>query len=190
MNNESTLLKKSIVSELSCTKLPDYSSASENNLDKQGGLGGEKITICKKFSIGKKALSPVIATVLLISISLSLAAIILLAAKNSLSDLSPPVICDGLSFRAEISIFPSESTIDIENIGTLQIEGIQIKSVNQGEIKLVEEIIHTIEPGKTESIEVSGIFEETSLLITPMILRDEIDGKELRPCRDIHSLEI
>jgi hypothetical protein len=138
----------------------------------------------------KKAIGPVIATVLLVSVSLFLATLIISAARNSIFELSPPVNCEGLNLRAEVSVDKGEYFLDVENLGVLSVDGFQIKSKSNGEINLEEEILMTVEPGKTESVKLKEVEQETNLLITPMIFVETRNGKELLPCKEVYNLKV
>ncbi len=95
--------------------------------------------------MNKKALSQIIATVLLISIGLILSIIIFTWAQSFIFSLSPPIDCNNVKFRAEIN----NDELNIVNIGSIEINGFVIKSQQTGEIKILEEVTLTVTPGKT-----------------------------------------
>ena len=87
--------------------------------------------------MNNKALSPVIGTVLLISIAIILAGLIFTWARLTVIELAPiSHNCEDVIFTAEITNFQ----IGIVNKGNVNLEGIQIKSIEQGSIKTLETI--------------------------------------------------
>jgi len=134
----------------------------------------------------KKGLSQIVATVLLISVSLILAILIFTWAKSFIFALSPPVDCNEIKFRAEIS----DNNLNIVNIGPKEINGFVIKSRQTGEIQILEEISHTVAPGKTETITLTESYSQEEILIIPIITTETIDSETQSTCPDQFGFEI
>ncbi|MFH1425605.1 MAG: hypothetical protein ABIG28_02660 [archaeon] len=141
--------------------------------------------------MNKKALSLVIATVLLISLGITLALLIMGFNKNFLSTLSPPTDCEGINFKADLYENNGKIYLDVVNQGTVKISGFQIKSVKQGELKIEEEIERETNPGKTETIDLNSVSNsENKFLIVPVVSRENPDRKTARPCTNQYGLEV
>jgi len=130
----------------------------------------------------KKALSPVIATVLLVSLAIVLGTIIYSFNVGFLANLSPPANCDRMAFKAEIS----NSNLDITNLGRLPITEAIIKLKTPGSLETIETITHTISPGRTESIPLSESYSQEEYIISPQIT---VEDKQ-RNCPDEFSQTI
>jgi len=103
-----------------------------------------------------KAISPVIAATLLIALSISLATIILTFGTDYVTNLSPPVNCDGINFEAEIM----DQKLNVVNFGAIQIEGFTINLRTETTLKKIEEITNKVPPGETESIPLTKEYSE------------------------------
>jgi len=134
----------------------------------------------------KKALSPVIATVLLISLALILAGIIFAWGSSFMAGLSPPVDCGGVNFRAEI--LNSSNSLEIVNLDAIQIEGFVIKEFGVGELITKEEIDYVVTPGNTTSIELIENYESGTFLIIPKIAYG--DDEDIGICNDAYGFEV
>lgn len=88
----------------------------------------------------RKGVSPIIATVLLITITVSLAFIIFSSSKEFLTQLSPPPSCEGVSFVAGVYDDKNGYVIEIENNGNKAIQGFElfITDLSLGEINVIE----------------------------------------------------
>ena len=132
----------------------------------------------------KKGASQIIATVLLIGITITLASIILVWGNMFFVALAPPVNCERVNFEAGIF----GNNLDIMNNGNENLHGFVIKQIEEGSIEILEEI-NLEEPinsgySYTTSLEVSG-----KILIIPIIqLEDE--EKTLASCPDNFGIEI
>ena len=142
--------------------------------------------------ISKKGVSPVIATVLLILLSVVLVVTLFSWGKDIASRLEPSVNCEGVKFNAEI--YKTENYfLEIVNTGTLQLEGFEIKSIDSSEITIKENSDVKINPGSTEKIILSDFSvedENKNFLITPKIKFLTPDGEIISLCPTQYSLEI
>lgn len=133
----------------------------------------------------KKGVSPVIATVLLVGITITLGALIFLWGNMFFVALAPPANCNKVNFQVGIY----ENNFDIVNIGNENIYGVVIKKIEEGSIKILEEI-NLEEPIKsghsyTASLGVSG-----NLLIIPIIQTEATEKKVLSICPDKFGVEV
>jgi len=135
----------------------------------------------------------VIAAVLLVVLAITLGAIIFTWSLGILN-LSPPVNCDGLGFRAEIGNTnglgigvgignSGGAFLDVVNIGIVRIEGFVIKSVDDREIRIIEEIDYVVATGNTERIDLSVGYGGEFLVVPKIFVQDDSDG-EVRVCED------
>ena len=133
----------------------------------------------------KKGASPIIATVLLIGITITLASIILLWGNMFFVALSPPINCEEVNFQADIY---NENNLDIVNNGNIDLYGFVIKEIGGGTVKILEEIIlnEPIKSGHayTKIVDFSG-----NILVVP-IIKTEKEEVELSTCPDIFGVEI
>ena len=79
----------------------------------------------------KKGVSPVIATVILLTLTILLGAIIFNSSMDFIADLSPPAECPDVFFEAGIYSENSNLILEINNIGNTNIAGIEIVADNQ-----------------------------------------------------------
>lgn len=87
----------------------------------------------------KKGVSPVIATVILLTLTILLGAIIFNSSMNFIADLSPPADCPEVVFEAGIYLENNNLILEINNIGNINIAGIYLTSDNQqGTIETTE----------------------------------------------------
>ncbi|MBI2451752.1 hypothetical protein HYV50_01585 [Candidatus Pacearchaeota archaeon] len=142
----------------------------------------------------KKGLSLIIATLFLISLGLILGGIFLVWATNFISNLSPPVDCNGISFNAEIIEEQNgEFYLDIVNMGNVQIGGATIKSAADGQVNVEEKIEFMLNPGKTESIKLNSINSDDKgkkLLVVPIIPVESYNKTFFKSCNDDFGSEV
>ena len=133
----------------------------------------------------KKGASPIIATVLLIGITITLAYIILLWGNMFFVTLSPPVNCDNLRFQAGVF---EDGNLDIFNSGNEEIYGITIKEVTKSSTKILEEIKleKSIKPG--HSYTRKGDYPKNIILIP--IIKEYNDGEGLIACPDSFGIKL
>ncbi len=87
----------------------------------------------------KKGVSPVIATVILLTLTILLGAIILNSSMNFIADLSPPADCPEVVFEAGLYLENNNLILEINNIGNTNIAGIELAADNQqGTIETTE----------------------------------------------------
>ena len=148
-----------------------------------------------KSLINRRGLSPVIATVLLISIALVLAVIIFMWARSFVSEkvqkFSAPVenSCTDINFEAEASA----GKIDVVNRGNVPLYGIEVRKVSAGTIEGVMQFPEsTIGEGETSSVDISsyGIEDGTQLLIVPIILGEANGYKKAYTCDEKYGLPV
>ncbi len=145
------------------------------------------------FTKTKRGLSPVIASVMLITIALVLAVIIFLWAKswigeNIQKDLGggPEAIesfCDDIQFVAEAD---SSGTITLNNIGNVPIYGVEIKLKQGGSIENIGSGIfgNGIPKGSTgeTTISLGGASVGEEILLVPVILGETNEYKKPYVC--------
>ena len=137
--------------------------------------------------MNNKALSPVIGTVLLISIAIILAGLIFTWARLTVIELAPiSHNCEDVIFTAEITNFQ----IGIVNKGHVNLEGIQIKSIEQGSIKTLETINQKIPKGDSRLLTPNQFPINTKLLIVPIIKAQTQDKEIDFNCPDDKGLEL
>ncbi len=127
---------------------------------------------------GKRALSPVVSTVLLIMIVIILAVIVILWFKYFLKDavikFDKPVetTCSDVGF--EVDIF--ESSVIVSNIGNVPIQSVVIYKISPG-VKDREEKERRIPVGGSSVIEVDGLRDYEEIKVIPVLL-GEVKGKD------------
>ncbi len=150
---------------------------------------------------GKKALSPVIATVLLIAIALVLAVIIFLWARTFIGEglekegRAIDKSCESVVFAVEafIGTVPTDSKVVIENMGNVAIYGIDIRSVDSaaGTISQAEEFTNSITIGNTGETDLpSGISEGDTLVVIPILLGEKGTQTGTHKCDEDYGVEI
>ena len=142
---------------------------------------------------GKRGISPVIATILLIAIVVILAVIIFLWARGFVAEKaekfgrSIELSCDKINFEA--GVFFDSSTdkyfLDIINRGDVPLYGFEIKDfTDPGTIKLSRVIDGTITIGQTFNVELTNVASGDELLVVPKILGETDSGKVAHTCTD------
>ena len=141
----------------------------------------------------KKGLSPVIATVLLISIALVLALIIFMWARNFVSEkiqkFSEPVenACDQISFEAEAH----GGKIDLVNRGNVALYAIEVRKKSAGRIGVMQFSKSTIGEGETASPAFDIPPEDgAELLVIPIILGEANGYKKSYTCDEKYGLSV
>jgi len=143
----------------------------------------------------KRGLSPVIATTLLVAISLVLAMIIFLWAKGVVGEaiekdgVAIEIKCEDIVFTADITEDPSNPSgfglISIQNDGNIPLYGVDVKKVGAGTIGSKSIFEHTIPNGDSivdielEDIEVISGDEFT---VIPIIVGTSDAGNKQYPC--------
>ena len=152
--------------------------------------------------IGKKGLSPVIATVLLIAIAVVLALIIFLWAKGFVGekimkfDETIENSCKDVSFEVEAIAEVGEKVINIVNRGDVPIYGIVVRKKGIGsveEIKTLQESdMTTIKSGETASVGLpEGIDAGDEIVAVPIILGKTAGGETTKSytCDDNYGVK-
>ena len=146
--------------------------------------------------VSKKGLSPVIATVLLIGISLAIALIIFFWARALIGEktlkFGNPVedSCANVEFTAEVF---SDGEVAIENNGNIAIYGAEIRKKDSGTIAGVGKLTKTISYGETGSENIgSGTVSldvGDEVIVVPLILGEAGDYKKAYTCDEEHGYE-
>lgn len=147
----------------------------------------------------KRGISPIIATVLLISIALILAVIIFLWARSFISEkaqkFGEPIenSCESIKFDAEATFDEqnSELTIDVVNRGDVPIYGLEIRKKGLGSVEAVGVLNEqTISNGETGTIKTpyTGASGD-QIAFVPLILGEAGDVKKSYTCDEKYGVE-
>lgn len=146
----------------------------------------------------KKGLSPVVATVLLISLALILALIIFLWAKSFIGEktikFDKPIeeACTSVDFEAEA--YSSDGHLNLVNRGNVPLYGLEIRKTGAGSISKVGTFGgRTIDVGENGDIslaELNGVSAGDKLLVVPMIIGEQGDQKRVYTCESNYGKEI
>lgn len=133
----------------------------------------------------KRGLSPVIATLLLIGLALTLAVIIFLWARlfvgeqltkgNSVIDNS----CDAVHFDASAS----GNSLTLTNTGDIALYGVELREVSTGTIRAVQSLEGSVLlKGETQQLDISGALQNvqtpTTLRVVPILLGETSAGQK------------
>jgi len=152
---------------------------------------------------GKKGLSPVIATVLLVSIALILALIIFLWAKSVVSEkiekFNEPIenSCEKVKFRAELIRGSDKGEVHIENIGNVALYGVEIRGKSSGTISSLSftkanSCGSTITVGETCDVGDFDLGEfkvDDKVIVVPVILGETNSNKKAFICDTNYGVE-
>lgn len=130
----------------------------------------------------KKGLSPVIATVLLISMALVLAIIIFIWARSHVQEQiekenqNIELVCGQTSFVAEA--FAGTRELWIENTGSVALWGVEVRIKRTGEVAGAYEFkgesgagSYTVNPGQTKKMELTSYAQEgDTIIVSPILL--------------------
>ncbi len=148
----------------------------------------------------KRGLSPIIATLLLISITFALAIIIFFWARSFIEEniqkQGQPIqnLCGEISFQAEIYETSSGMTLFIENNGDVHIHGVEIKIE-----KFIGEIIReavledeSVPPGRTREINVEdiGLVDGNKVILTPILQGETNSERKAYVCDEKYGIEV
>ena len=142
---------------------------------------------------GKRGLSPVIASVLLVMIVVILAAIVFLWAlgfvSEGVSKFNDPIerACGRINFEA--GVFSGKSggyVIDVNNRAEIPLYGFNIKKIGAGEVIATKYVGNTIGTGESTTLQLDGFNFNTGdkLLIVPIILGKSAKSKVSYVCKD------
>lgn len=152
-------------------------------------------------NLSKKGISPVIATVLLISLGLILAVIIFMWAQSFVSEqtqkfgetIENSCSSNELIFDAEIYIDENDLYLNIVNRGNIPIYGLEIRKVGAGSILNIATSGRTIPSGDTAEGLIIGnknTIGPGDLLFVPMLLGEKDDQKVSYTCEDQFGLQV
>jgi flagellin-like protein len=148
----------------------------------------------------KKALSPVVATILLISMALVLAIIVFIWARSFITEeiekFGEPIknSCDDISFEADAVINNGNLDVDIVNRGNVPLYGIEVREKRIGTVKLTkisEQTLNIGEDGTFILDNSDGDFElGDNLIISPTILGETADFNKPYTCDEDFGVEV
>lgn len=130
----------------------------------------------------KKGLSPVIATVLLISMAVVLAGIIFVWAKSFVGEkvqkFDEPIenSCANIDFDAEAYLGAQGMELHLINRGTVPLYGVKIYSESAGSVEEQKTLDSTISSGETATLPLDSSITG-NLIIVPVILGKGSSGK-------------
>ena len=143
----------------------------------------------------KRGLSPVIATILLISIAIVLAIIIFLWAKRfvgeTIEKFGEPVerACDLVRFEAEA--IKNDGKLFIVNEGNVPLHGVEIKKKGFGSVEGADSFEKTISNGETGEVNLpSALGTKDNIVIVPIILGQAKSYKKPFICPEDYGVEI
>src|SRR3989344_4667758 len=134
-----------------------------------------------KIGKSKRGLSPIVATVLLVSIAVVLAGIIFFWAYSFIGESvtkdgqAVDQVCKDVDFEAEVSSYLGTKSLLIKNVGDIPIWGVQIKEKNiiGGDLTEVNDFSDTgIKSGETAEV---GINTDSSELVVAPVLMGETE---------------
>lgn len=142
--------------------------------------------------VNRKGLSPVIATVLLISVALVLAVVVFLWARSVVGESvekngrAAELSCEEVAFRAEAY----NRQLFIQNIGNIPIYAFETRLVGEGEITKIEQSSGTISAGQTVNFSLEDATVGDELVIVPILIGET--DTELVPvvCDDNYGVDI
>jgi hypothetical protein len=135
--------------------------------------------------MNKKAISPVISVVMLMTLTLIIGGLIFQFSMSFISLAPPPLAdCNEVNFDAGIFIDGENYFLDIMNIGNIDIQGLLVKSLQGGSLHIIEEINEVIEIGSSVSFELEANNLNGQLLIVPLVLSGDETNLENYACRD------
>jgi flagellin-like protein len=148
--------------------------------------------------MGKRGVSPVIATVLLVLIAIILATIIFFWAKTFIGektlkfDQAIESSCDDVIFDAAVVIDGDNANITIVNNGNVPIYGVEISKRDLGSETKVGTLQQTISNGETGDIPVPADLNLASgeeIVITPILIGLQGETKKAYPCEGSVSVQ-
>ena len=152
----------------------------------------------------KKGLSPVIATVLLITLAIILAVIILIWVKSFIGEQvtkdlgsGPETIdsfCSEVSFSADVAVNTNGLVITAQNEGNVPIYGLAVKQKTTFSVKNLGDAVfndETLTSGNTKdtSLDISPSPGDKFLLV-PILIGESPSGKKYYTCDDKFGVEV
>ena len=135
----------------------------------------------------RRGLSPVIATVLLITLALVLALIIFFWARGLINEniikFGEPAenSCDNIVFDAEAD--SENGKIRVVNRGNVPLYGIEVRNLNEGSISEGEFFEMVVGVGETGKVEVK-LTDLGEILVVPVILGEQDEERVQHVCDD------
>lgn len=143
----------------------------------------------------RRGISPVIATVLLISFSLVLAGIIYAWASSFISEKAVKfdepidVSCDRVSFDVEVYTETGGAKADIVNRGNVPLYGVELRIIGAGTVKkqgIFDGV--TIASGETHTLDLGGSISG-EVLVVPVILGEVGGDVKAYVCDDAYGIK-
>src|SRR3990167_1849027 len=158
------------------------------------GMGGKRGS-CATYTFpflqnGKRGLSPVVATVLLVSITLILAVIVFFWARSFIGETieknerAIEMSCEEVDFLIEAYNDGSgKGKLSVQNIGSVSIYGVEMRIKGKGEIKEIGRSCVTVNPGNTETYElIEGVDSGDTIIAVPILLGETNTEKVAHVC--------
>ena len=130
----------------------------------------------------KKAVSPLIATVILIAISVTLGLIIFSSSSGFIEQLSPPTDCSRVSFNAGLYLENNQIILEVDNIGNEIIEGFDIQINNKAQDSSNTRTIDLQVQIGESALKVLQLQELTDNSILTLIPRIRTTENNIAPC--------
>jgi len=149
----------------------------------------------KRSLLNRSGLSPVIATVLLISITLILAAIIFIWARSVVKEktekFGEPIenFCQEVNFEAEAD----SSSVFIINRGNVGLYGVDVRKRSSGGILSVKKLEgQPISTGESKELSLlgSGIGGGDEIIVVPIIVGESGSNKVAHTCDEVYGVAI
>lgn len=122
----------------------------------------------------RKGVSPIIATVLLIAITITIASTVYRSSNEFITQLAPAPYCERVSFDAGIHIDRGLLYLEVTNTGNEVIEGLNLQKKDEFENVDVQKIDLIVNPGQSISQEISlGDINGQQLYLIPIIKNAE-----------------
>ena len=141
-----------------------------------------------------KAVSPVVATVLLIAVVVVIALIVFLWLRGLVKESGEKfgknieLVCEEVVFSADY--FPSDGMISVSNDGNVPIKNFLIKKIKPGDTNTEKTSLDGGLPkGQARNIEIE-ITDEEKLLIVPILESNSNSGRVEFICDDAYGIEI
>lgn len=145
----------------------------------------------------KRGLSPVVATVLLVAITLVLAVIIFIWARTFIGEniqkqgIEISQLCEDVNFKADA--YGTPLTLYIENVGSVPLDGVEIrKKAALGDISYAERVPSSLTAGQTASFPITNPDIEigNEIFVVPILLGETATETKSHVCDEDYALEI
>ena len=139
----------------------------------------------------RKAISPVVATVLLIAMAIVIGVIVILWTRGLISESiikfgkNVELVCGEVQFEASYT----EPVLYISNIGTVPIHDFKIKIFEDGSHSS-EDLDLILGQGQTNSIPLDLSADVEKIILIPVLLGSSDEGEKIFVCDDQYGLEI